>query len=276
MLTRSKFNCVKEMLGLPEAARAFQDAGITALIHDPRSVGQSDGNPRNDVDPFRQVGDYSDALTFLGSLHSVDPNRMGVWGISLSGAVALCATSFDKRAKLVIAVCPAAEYRYNHDKLPKVLAKCFQDRQSQVKGNPPFYLPMLSDSGENPAGFEFGFEREKAAQMVAAGNEGKELAPGHVNRTTVQSYHKLMMWQPWSMWKYLDPTPVMFIVPEDDNLCPAEVQMRHFLALTGPKRSHIQAGRGHMDILEGDSFADLMALQIQFIRDALDGTVSKE
>jgi alpha/beta superfamily hydrolase len=77
------------MLGVPEAARAFQNAGITALIYDPRSVGQSDGTPRNDINPLKQVEDYSDALTFLGSLKSVDQNRMAIWGISLSGAVQL-------------------------------------------------------------------------------------------------------------------------------------------------------------------------------------------
>jgi pimeloyl-ACP methyl ester carboxylesterase len=261
------------MFGLPEVARAFQGAGITAMIYDPRSVGLSDGTPRNDIDPFKQIEDYSDALTFLGSLPLVDPNCMGIWGISLSGAVALCTASFDKRAKLVIAVCPVAEYHYARARIQNVLVKCFKDRESQVKGNPPFYIPMLNDSGENPAGFEFGLDREKAAQMVAAGKEGRELAPGHVNRTTIQSYHKLLMWHPGAMWKDLYPTPVMFIVPEKDHLCPAEVQMQYFQQLQGPKRSYIQAGRGHMDILEGESFTNLMKLQIQFLRDALDGTV---
>jgi pimeloyl-ACP methyl ester carboxylesterase len=220
---------------------------------------------------LKQVEDYSDALTFLGSLKSVDQNRMAIWGISLSGAVALCTASFDKRAKLVIAVCPAAEYQFDSAKMPMVMAKCFQDRESQVKGNAPFYLPMLSESGENPAGFEFGIERAKASQMVTAGQEGRELAPGHVNRTTIQSYHKLLMWEPWAMWKHLDQTPVMFIIPENDNLCPAAVQMRHFQALRGPKRSHVQIGRGHMDILEGESFASLMELQVQFVQDAFGG-----
>lgn len=65
------------MLGLPTTAVAFQAAGITALTYDPRGVGLSDGFPRNDINPFREVDDMSDAMIFLSSHPSVDP-RQGV------------------------------------------------------------------------------------------------------------------------------------------------------------------------------------------------------
>ena len=44
---------------LPEVARAFQDMGFHALTYDPRSIGDSDGLPRNQIDPLKQAEDLS-------------------------------------------------------------------------------------------------------------------------------------------------------------------------------------------------------------------------
>lgn len=87
-------------------AEQFQLLGITALIYDPRSPGTSEGTPRNEIDPMKQVEDYSDAFTFLSTLLVVDSDRIGFWGMSFSGTIALCAAALDKRAKFVIAICP--------------------------------------------------------------------------------------------------------------------------------------------------------------------------
>ena len=261
-----QFNCVKEMLGLPEVAEHFQSAGITALIYDPRCTGLSDGLPRNDIDPVKQVEDYSDALTFLSGLPTVNPDQICFWGMSFSGTVSLCAASLDKRARLVIAVCPLTEFQYTPEKLPLVLSKCMRDRESRVMGNPPYYLPMLTDAGENPAGFGIGADKEFYGNIV---NVGKELAPSHVNRTTIQSYYKMVMWQPFTLWQRLSPTPVMFIVPELDRLCPLDSQLRGFEALKEPKRVHVEPGRGHMDILTGEHLPSLMQLQVEFVLDIL-------
>jgi pimeloyl-ACP methyl ester carboxylesterase len=262
------------MVGLPDVAKAFQEAGMTVLVYDPRSTGLSDGVPRNDIDPFKQIEDYSDALTFLRAHHMVDPSSLGLWGMSLAGAVALCTASYDKRVKFVIAVCPAVEYQYLETKLPKVLGKITQDRESQVKGNSPFYIPMLNNVGENPAGFNLGMEKEAALRILSARDETistrTALAPNHVNRTTIQSYHKLLMWNPSYMWRYLEAA-AMFVVPEQDQLISAETQQKYFELLPGPKKLHVQHGRGHMNILEGESLPGLMQLQIGFVHNALAG-----
>jgi hypothetical protein len=34
---------------LPDIAKWFQEHGITCLLYDPRGIGASDGEPRNDV-----------------------------------------------------------------------------------------------------------------------------------------------------------------------------------------------------------------------------------
>lgn len=265
------------MVGLPAAALAFQQAGITALLYDPRTTGLSDGEPRNDIDPFRQVDDYSDALTFLGNHPMVDPNRMGVWGMSLSGAVALSCACFDRRARFVVAVCPATRYSYTEAKLPGVLAKVTKDRESQLKGNEPFYIPMLSTAtdGENPAGFNLGVDKQAALRILSVQDETistrQALAPNHVNRTTIQSYRKLLMWHPTPMWTHLEAMPVMFVVPELDQLIAAASQREVFEGLPGrsSKELWVEQGRGHMDILEGEGLPGLMQRQVDFMQRSL-------
>lgn len=44
---------------IPEVAEKFQSLGYNALIYDPRSIGDSDGSPRNQIDPHQQAEDLS-------------------------------------------------------------------------------------------------------------------------------------------------------------------------------------------------------------------------
>lgn len=243
------------MVNLPDVAEGSQRAGITALIYNPRTTGLSDGMPRNGMDPMKQVENYSDALTFLADHPMVDRNRMAFWGVSFAGTVSLCAASLDKKAKLFIAVCPMTRVEYIPELFPKVLEKCMKDRESQLKGNPPFYLPVINEQGRNPAGFGVGINKDRFQRIV---NAGKDLAPNHVNRATIQTYHKMLLWQ------YLDPTPVMFVTPELDKLSPPALQRAHFEKLTGPKRYQMAMGQGHVEVLAAENFPDLMKMQTDF------------
>jgi pimeloyl-ACP methyl ester carboxylesterase len=260
-----QFNSVKEMLGFPDVAKAFQRAGISAFIIDPRTTGASEGEPRNDIDPLKQVEDLSDALTFLGNHDVVDSRRMGLWGYSFGAIVSLCAATMDRRAKFVIAVCPLVDFTYNPDKRPKVLARAIRDRESQVFGNPPSYMPMVNAEGENPVGFGT-VDKERYAPLAAA---GKEIFPGHVNRTTVQTYYKMFMWQPFALLEYLSPTPVMYVIPEHDTLSPSELQLEQFERLTCPKIKRIELGIGHEDVLMGSHLFSQMEAEVKFVRDRL-------
>jgi fermentation-respiration switch protein FrsA (DUF1100 family) len=258
---------------VPEVAEQFQLLGITAVIYDPRSIGVSDGTPRNEIDPMKQVEDYSDALTFLSTLPMVDSDRIGFWGMSFSGTIALCAAALDKRAKFVIAICPLLSFEYSKDRFPKVLAKAAKDRESQIKGNPPFYLPLLTEKGENPAGFGIGMDKE-GFEYISTAKE--RVAPSFENRTTIQSYYKVVMWQPSGLMRYVSPTPVMFVVPELDKVSPPEDQIALFKTFAEPKRLHISLGKGHLNVLSGEDFPSTMKLQASWAVAALEGTLDMQ
>ncbi|KAI1319729.1 alpha/beta-hydrolase [Xylariaceae sp. FL0255] len=261
-------NTTKDMSGLPETSRSFQAAGITALIYDHRGIGASDGSPRNDINPFLQVDDLSDALSFLSSCATVDPRQgVGLWGYSLGGSVAMVTAALDPRAHFLIAVCPITEIT-----LRPVLAKTAKGRESQVKGNESFYVPMLNKHGENPAGFNPGFDEITIRRLLESYNEldplRVSLAENHVNRTTVGTYRHMLLWDMQHMWKYITQ-PTLFTLARNDSLLSVDTQMVHFNKTVVPKKLHVQEEAGHMDILEGESHKSLSSLQIEFIRDAL-------
>ncbi|KAI4710110.1 hypothetical protein J4E89_005342 [Alternaria sp. Ai002NY15] len=256
------FNCVKEMF-VPDVAEQFQKNGITALIYDPRTLGLSDGLPRNDIDPARQVSDYSDAVTFVKSLPNVDPSMIGIWGMSFSGVIALSATALDPRIRFCIAICPLLNLEYEASKFPKVLAKLQQDRESQLTGNKPLYVPVLTAEGKNPAGMGLGADKEEFDYMVNAKTRG---APRHENHTTFQSYYKIKLWQPQGIMRYLDRTPVLMVVPELDQISPPEAQIALHATFPEPKVLHIAPGKGHLDVLSGDDFPMLSDLQAAFVK----------
>jgi hypothetical protein len=67
----------------------FAEAGFVVLVHNHRGFGASDGKPRFDVDPWRQIADWRRAISYLENRPEVDPQRIGLWGTSYAGGHAI-------------------------------------------------------------------------------------------------------------------------------------------------------------------------------------------
>ncbi|KAK4062497.1 uncharacterized protein Triagg1_9983 [Trichoderma aggressivum f. europaeum] len=253
---------------VPEVAEQFQNSNITALIYDTRSLGQSDGEPRNEVDPTMQVSDFSDALSFMKTLPIVDPAMIGFWGMSYGATVALCAASLDERAKWCIAVCPLVEPKPRQDMLARVLRKTMKDRESRILGNTPTFLPVLTEKRENPAGMGMDVDDAGFEYMMNVKDHG---APNYENQTTLQTYYRLISWQPFEVMRYLHVRPsrasILMIIPENDLMSPPETQIKWFDSFPTPKKMHVALGKGHLDVLSGDDSQVLADLQVKFVLD---------
>src|SRR5947208_1514245 len=99
------YNCIKELY-LDRYAAAVADAGHVVLAYDHRNFGDSDGEPRQELDPWMQVRDYRNAITFVQTLDGVDPKRIGIWGTSYSGGHVLVVAAVDRRVRCVVAQVP--------------------------------------------------------------------------------------------------------------------------------------------------------------------------
>jgi uncharacterized protein len=61
-----------------QSSRGPSDAGFVALLHDHRNFAASGGEPRQDVDPWRQIADWRRAISYLESRPEVDSSRVGL------------------------------------------------------------------------------------------------------------------------------------------------------------------------------------------------------
>ena len=76
--------------------------GFAALIFDYRRMGASDGEPRQHIDPWDQIEDFKNAITFASNQPELDSDRIGIWGISYSGGHVLIIGATDPRVKAVV------------------------------------------------------------------------------------------------------------------------------------------------------------------------------
>jgi pimeloyl-ACP methyl ester carboxylesterase len=93
-------------LRLDAYAERFAAAGYQVLLFDYRSFGDSDGQPRQVLDIRRQHADWRAAIDHARSLPDVDPQRIVLWGTSLSGGHVLHLAARDHRLAAVIAQVP--------------------------------------------------------------------------------------------------------------------------------------------------------------------------
>ena len=107
------FSAVKEMY-LDSFAEVFAAAGLNALVFDNRCFGASEGEPRQEIDPWAQVRDYRHAITYASTLPEVDPARIGVWGSSYSGGARPGRRAIDRRVRAVVCQVPLIS---GHDNL---------------------------------------------------------------------------------------------------------------------------------------------------------------
>src|SRR5215472_17123874 len=110
------FSAVKEMC-LDKFAEVLAEAGLGALVFDNRNFGASGGEPRQEIDPWEQVRDYRDAITFVETLPETDADRIGIWGSSYSGGHVLVVGAIDRRVKCVAGQVPLVSGHNNARRL---------------------------------------------------------------------------------------------------------------------------------------------------------------
>lgn len=70
---------------LPAYAERFAQTGMAVFVFDYRGFNDSEGKPRNYVNPGRHIEDWKAAIAYVRTLDSVDAKRMALWGTSFSG-----------------------------------------------------------------------------------------------------------------------------------------------------------------------------------------------
>jgi pimeloyl-ACP methyl ester carboxylesterase len=87
-------------------AESFRAAGFAVLLYDHRSLGVSDGKPRQHINTEVQTRGYIDAIDFVTTLPEIDQSRIAIWGDSTSGAEVIIVGAVDDRVGAIVSQVP--------------------------------------------------------------------------------------------------------------------------------------------------------------------------
>src|SRR6185437_2818650 len=215
------FSAVKEMY-LDSFAEAFQAAGLNALVFDNRNFGASDGEPRQEIDPWEQVRDYRHAITYAGTLDEVDAARIGIWGSSYSGGHVLVVGAIDRRVKAVVAQVPLISGRQNVHALVRSdfragFREMFDaDRLARFQGADPLMVPVVAEDPLAPSALPSPDSWQWFTET------GATRAPSWRNEVTLRTVEMLGEYEPGVYLPWISPTPLLLVVAQEDHLTPAE------------------------------------------------------
>src|SRR4051794_17269669 len=143
--------------GIEPFAQAFAEDGFVVLLHDHRAFGASEDEPRQDVDPWRQIADWRRAISYLESRPEVDPHPIGLWGTSYAGGHAIVLGATDRRLRAVVAQVPTISgyeqglRRIAPDAVAAVEEAFAEDERAQARGEAPCYQAIVSADPSVPA-----------------------------------------------------------------------------------------------------------------------------
>jgi len=239
------FSAVKEMY-LDSFAEVFAAAGLNVLVFDNRNFGASDGEPRQEIDPWAQVRDYRHAITYAGTLPEVAPGQIGIWGSSYSGGHVLVVAAIDRRVKAVVSQVPLIS---GHDNLRALVRADFiaglreqfeADRLGRFNGEPPVMVPVVDEDPLAPSALP------TADSWQWFTETGKTHAPAWRNEVTLRSVEMFTEYEPVTYLPYISPAPLLLAVAEGDHLVPAELAIAAYERAHQPKELVILPG-GHFD-----------------------------
>ncbi|MFJ4850083.1 MULTISPECIES: alpha/beta hydrolase [unclassified Streptomyces] len=230
--------------GLEPFARAFADDGFVVLLHDHRGFGASDGEPRQDVDPWVQIADWRRAVSFLESLPEVDPLRIGLWGTSYAGGHAIVLGATDRRLRCVVAQVPTISgYEQGLRRVaPEAVAgleeSFAEDERARFRGEPHRRTAIVSDDPAVPASYR---TREAIDFYLQPLPEGV-----WTNEATVRSGRAARMYEPGAWVPRVSPTPLLMVVALNDTVTVTDLALAAYERALEPKRLVTLAG-GHFD-----------------------------
>ena len=227
------FSATKEMY-LDDFAEVFAAADFLVMVYDHRNFGDSDGEPRGEIDPVAQIRGYRDAITWLQDQPGVDRNRIGVWGSSYSGGHVIQLAAIDRRVKCVVSQVPAIDgYRASRammrgDMGAVMRAQFDADRAARFKGEAPAMIPVVPDQPMGPGALS-------TADSIAFFKRTTRVGKWR-NEVTLRSIEHMTEYSPGLYVDRISPTPFMLVVALRDVLATSDLALEAYERALHPKR----------------------------------------
>lgn len=255
--------CYVKELRQPQYAQEFVDRGFATLIFDYRTIGASDGEPRQHLDPWGQIADYRNAITYLETREDIDPERIGAWGISYSGGHVIILGAVDPRVKVIVSNVPVIDGYLNMwrvhgtDRFRKLQQLVLEDRRKRFETGEYGYLPMSA----TPTGPDAELVTWPLDEVKVVFDElQRTQAPRHEHRSTIASVDLLMQYDATPYAQRLVNKPTMMIVANEDDITLWDVETKVFESIpSNQKELVVLPSTSHMTLYSNLTALDLAA-----------------
>lgn len=244
---------------LPAYAEKFAEAGLAVFLFDYRCFGQSEGIPRNYVDPTRHLEDWRQALIHIRSMPDVDTDKIALWGTSFSGGHIMVTAAKDQDISAIVAQVPFVDaisstrlmgWKY----VMEATAHGLKDLARIMSFQEPHYVKIA------------GTPDEFAVMNTPDAYEGvMKILPENTawnNQCPARILLRAAAYRPTAFASKIR-CPALIQVALKDSLIEARAVVA--AARKIPKAELVEYDIGHFDIYTGKMFEEAAAAQIQFL-----------
>ncbi|WP_099020599.1 alpha/beta hydrolase [Mycolicibacterium palauense] len=251
--------------GLRPFAERFAAAGMDVLAFDYRGFGTSEGEPRQVVSIDAQLADYRAAIAAARALPGVRPDRVVLWGSSLSGGHVLRVAADRDDVAAVIAMTPLTDALatgravVRQYRAAPMLRSAFAGAASRLGGSvgrDPIYMPLVAYPGQPGA---LALDGAYDSYLSLAGptwrNEVDSSVGMELLKIRTKSYARRLR------------SPLLVQIADFDRFVPADAVLR--TAVAGRAQVH-HYPCDHFDVWpEHDWFERAAADQVSFLKRVL-------
>ena len=248
-------------LGLAAYAERFANAGFAVLTFDYRHFGSSGGQPRQLISIRQQVEDYHTAIRFARGVPGVDPERIALWGSSLSGGHVLAVAATDARIAAVVAQVPWVGIEFgrasprSQQATRKLFVAAFRDALRGLLRRPPYLIKVVGQPGELAA-----FTDPDARVWMDVLASG---APTWRNAIAARVLFSMLLYRPGTKAKQL-AMPLLFCIADQDTAGSTALALRAAGQARHAEVRHYPLT--HFAVYAGEGFEQVVADQVTFLQ----------
>ncbi|AII11034.1 alpha/beta hydrolase [Rhodococcus opacus] len=241
--------CYTKEIVLPHIARIVNEGGVQFLGFDYAGFGESSGKRRQHLDPWQQISDYKNVISYVEGREDVDSDRIGAFGISYSGGHVLILAASDPRIKAITSVVPVVDgYStmkrvHGETRFADFERAILDDRRARSVGEGGKIAFATLNPSEELSVWPFPRIHEVFHQVK------ESEAPLHEHWSTTESAELLLNYTVFPYLSRILDKKVLMVVAEGDNITAWDLEIDAFNKVASPhKRLEILPAVSHMSL----------------------------
>lgn len=236
--------CYTKEIVIPYYAKSFHAIGCATLAFDYRNFGESEGGIRQDLNPWEQIEDIRNAVSFAETLEGIDSKRIGLMGISYAGGHAIITGAIEPRLAFIISAVPVidgyitARRCHGEIRFAELQSVVAADRKARYEGKPSGRIPQSPKEDPGREMTAWPFPHIYAGFMAIKATE----APLHEHWTTIESVEWLLRYQVKPYAERIYEKPVLVAIAKGDNITSSDLEIDMFNAIPSSHKSFVSVG----------------------------------